>query len=115
MIEIPGWAITSVSVLIVGFGVIAATAAALAGAFVFVGWMLRMTGQWRILFLAVAVRLHGRNYREELLWKAMKERAGTSAWGAMNMARFVLLQHEGLADMVESIDQRMHEEFHGHD
>lgn len=115
MIEIPDWAVSAVSILIAGFGVIAAIATALAGAFITVGWMLRMTGPWRILFLAVAVRLRGRKYRDELLWKAMKERAAMSEWGALNMARFVLLQHEAHADMVALIDQRMNAEFHGHD
>lgn len=57
------------------------------------GWALVKTYEhmrvWNVLRLAVAIQLHGSNYRDQLFWRAVKERASSSAFAAQSIVSFV--------------------------
>jgi len=57
------------------------------------GWVLLKTMEylrvWNVLALCVAVRMHGKDYRDELFWRAIRERAEHSDFAADNIIQFV--------------------------
>ncbi len=45
---------------------------------------------WHTLKLCVAVQLHGKEYRDDLFWKAVRERAERSNFAATTIADYAL-------------------------
>lgn len=73
-------------VLIVG------TIAAFSGALYGLGWALsklfKRLQEWHILMLLLAVKMHGRDYKDRLFWEAVKEHIGDSAFAAKTVSDF---------------------------
>jgi hypothetical protein len=68
------------------------------------GWavvkVMKLLRVWHLFVLAVAVRMHGKDYAERLFWQAVAERAGSHRLEADNIIR-VVNQHapEGPSDL----------------
>lgn len=56
------------------------------------GWALsklfKRLQEWHILMLLLAVKMHGRDYKDRLFWEAIKEHIGDNAFAAKNVSDY---------------------------
>lgn len=77
-------------VLCMCFGATVAIAAALWALGRSLVWLWKMLKVWHVLTLCLGVLRHGRDYRDQIFWQAIRERVDGSRFTAKLIAEFAL-------------------------